>query len=564
MLWPQSILNQKIRKVISQLKFLKNEYAKNNILIKFITFMGVCTSHSQKQRKIKEEEKNDTIQQNKNSNNETLKGNLENAYKLSKSPSSQFSHQGIQKQKIDMSMILDIARRKRGSVQTEKKSQYSQEKSEYSNKNRSNKKTFKVNIALKQVPLQQCYEILSQNGNNIQLSHLITKKLRVGILYENNPQSKELIQQILELQLFHPRLQNIIEILEFDNQILIVKEHFEHKDLRTSHIENQTEILKQIIEAIEYLHQKNIIHGYLNIESFQKCATIDKIKLIDIEKVLSKPKHREEEIQYFSPEACNKGNIYTKQRDCWAIGIIGLELFAKQHLFHGNSFELIQQDILTNNQIIIQTILHKIENVQLSELLQLLLNSQQKSRISLQKASAHICFQSKQLISKKRLSQIIKKVFELKKKSCIYQCLALFILRNINIEFNEDRESQLFYEMDISNDGKVCKIELMEFMKKNKYTEEEIVNCFIEIEKCNDGICFDYNEYITSLFETSTFLNEDQLQEAFSQLTYSNQGITLGKMISLFPHREDELKLDFNQFYDKIITYPTFKQIMCN
>lgn len=37
--------------------------------------------------------------------------------------------------------------------------------------------------------------------------------------------------------------------------------------------------------------------------------------------------------------------------------------------------------------------------------------------------------------------------------------------------------------MDISNDGKVSKNELMEFMKKNKFTEEEIINCFIEIEK---------------------------------------------------------------------------------
>ncbi|CAD8124353.1 unnamed protein product [Paramecium sonneborni] len=526
--------------------------------------MGVCTSHSQKQRKIKEEEKNDTIQQNKNSNNETLKANFDNANKLSKSPSSQFSHQTNQKQKIDMGMILKIGRRKRGSVQTEKKSQYSQEKSEYSNKIRQNKKTFKVNIALKQVPLQQCYEILSYRENNCYLRHLITKKLRIGTLYENNSQSKELVQQILELQLFHPRLQNIIEILEFDNQILIVKEHFEHIDLIQSQSDNQTEILKQIIEAIEYLHQKNIIHGYLNIRSFQKCASIDKIKLIDLEKVLLKPKHKVDEIQYFSPEACNKGNIYTKQRDCWAIGIIGLELFTKQHLFHGDSIEQIQEDICSNNEIIIKTIMHQIENVQFSELLQLLLNPQQKSRISLQKASAHICFQSKQVISKKRLSQIIKKVFELKKKTYVYQCLALFIIKNINIEFNEDRENQLFYEMDTSNDGKVSKNELMEFMKKNKYTEEEIVNLFIEIEKSNDGICFDYNEYITSLFETSTCLNEDQLQEAFSQLTYSNQGITLGKMISLFPHRENQLKLEFNQFQDKIITFPTLKQIMCN
>ncbi|CAD8108562.1 unnamed protein product [Paramecium primaurelia] len=524
--------------------------------------MGVCTSHSQKQRKIKEEEKNDTIQQNKNSNNDTIKANIENVYKHSKSPSSQLSQQGNQKQKIDMGMILDVGRRKRGSVQTEKKSQYSQEKSEYSNQNKSNKKTFKVNIALKQVPLQQCYEILNYNEQNLQLRHLITKKLRIGTLYENNQQSKELVKQILELQLFHPRLQNIIEILEFDNQILIVKEHFENKELIASQIENQTEILKQIIEIIEYLHQKNIIHGYLNISSFRICSQTEKIKLIDIEKILSKPKHTEEEIQYFSPEACNKGNIYTKQRDCWAIGIIGLELFTNQHLFHGDNIESIQQDIISNHEIIIQTVINQISNIQYSELLKLLLSSKQKNRLSLQSASQHICFQSKQVISKKRINQLIKKVFQLKKKSCIYQCLALFIIKNINIDFNEDRENQLFYEMDASNDGKVSKTELMEFMKKNKFTEDEIISQFLEIEKQNDGICFDYNEYITSLFETSTCLIEDQLQDAFSQLSYSNQGITLGKMISLFPHRENQLKVEFNEFQDKIITYPIFKQIM--
>lgn len=46
--------------------------------------------------------------------------------------------------------------------------------------------------------------------------------------------------------------------------------------------------------------------------SFRICTKTEKIKLIDIEKILSKPKHTEDEIQYFSPEACNKGNIYTK------------------------------------------------------------------------------------------------------------------------------------------------------------------------------------------------------------------------------------------------------------
>ncbi|CAD8206261.1 unnamed protein product [Paramecium octaurelia] len=526
--------------------------------------MGVCTSHSQKQRKIKEEEKNNTIQQNKNSNNESLRANIENAHKNSKSPSSQLSQQGNQKQKIDMGAILEVGRRKRGSVQTDKKSQYSQEKSEYSNKNKSNKKTFKVNISLKQVPLQLCYEIMKFNEhNNVLIRHLITKKLRIGTLYESNAQSKELVQQILQLQLFHPRLQNIIEILEFENQILIVKEHFENKELISIQIENQSEILKQIIEIIEYLHQKNIVHGYLNIKSFQICAQTDKIKLIDIEKILSKPQHQEEETQYFSPEACNQGNVYTKQRDCWAIGIIGLELFAGQHLFHGDSIESIQKDILSNHEIIIKTVINQMKDLQYSELLRLLLNSQQKNRISLQVASTHICFQSQQVISKKRITQLLKKVFQLKKKSCIYQCLALFIIKNININFNEDRENCLFYEMDASNDGKVSKNELMEFMKKNKFTEDEIICQFIEIEKQNNGICFDYNEYITSLFETSTCLIEDQLQDAFSQLTYSNQGITLGKMISLFPHRENQLKVEFNEFQDKIITYPIFKQIMC-
>lgn len=48
------------------------------------------------------------------------------------------------------------------------------------------------------------------------------------------------------------------------------------------------------------------------MRSFQICGQTEKIKLIDIEKILSKPKHTEEEIQYFSPEACNKGNVYTK------------------------------------------------------------------------------------------------------------------------------------------------------------------------------------------------------------------------------------------------------------
>jgi calcium-dependent protein kinase len=149
----------------------------------------------------------------------------------------------------------------------------------------------------------------------------------------------------------HPNIMNVNELLEDDQNYYIVSELLEGGELFDRILEVQkfdeyssAHILKQVLLAINYMHQKNITHRDLKPENilleYKDKDKLD-IKISDfgfscfydpksgLDLVLGSP-------LYMAPEII-RGHVYTEKVDIWAIGVISYMLLSGRNPYPGKT-----------------------------------------------------------------------------------------------------------------------------------------------------------------------------------------------------------------------------------
>lgn len=126
---------------------------------------------------------------------------------------------------------------------------------------------------------------------------------------------------------------NFVDFVKNDNYFYFIYEYFEGENLaeyisNNNYSENDIKIIiKQICEAIKFLHNLNIIHGDLKLDNII-INKYNKIKVIDFD--LSTVCNIEDgiisdnvfgTIQYIAPESYDLC-VYSKKSDIWSLGII--------------------------------------------------------------------------------------------------------------------------------------------------------------------------------------------------------------------------------------------------
>lgn len=173
----------------------------------------------------------------------------------------------------------------------------------------------------------------------------IIKKKNISSQVEEELMANEL--NLLK-DLSHPNIMEVTEILHDKNHWYIAMEVLEGGELfdRISEKDTYTEadvvnIIKQVLEACNYMHQKNVVHRDLKPQNVMMKAkdSFDNIKITDLGFACTyDPKQglnlRLGTPYYMAPELFKKQK-YNSKVDIWSIGVIAFQLMTGDLPFIG-------------------------------------------------------------------------------------------------------------------------------------------------------------------------------------------------------------------------------------
>jgi calcium-dependent protein kinase len=224
-------------------------------------------------------------------------------------------------------------------------------------------------------------QIIRPVGRKFNLNYKIMSKLGVGSYGEVSlcediqmPDMKKVVKIVskseehphnltensvdLLLSLDHPNIVKIHEIIEDENHLYIVQDYCEGGDLFSFIVKNKILsenlvklILKQILDGLNYLHQKGIIHRNVKPENilisgkdFTELSDIQ-IKLSDygFSEMLTKRKQAGGKVAgppfYTSPEVIE--GKYNHKCDIWSVGVIAYTMLCGSPPYDGNEYEVL-------------------------------------------------------------------------------------------------------------------------------------------------------------------------------------------------------------------------------
>ncbi|CAD8192136.1 unnamed protein product [Paramecium octaurelia] len=440
--------------------------------------------------------------------------------------------------------------------------------------------TLKTWISIKHTQFSKYYTMLNkdqfnyrlkQNDQIVVVQHNLSGRIMVAEMIRKTEQGDQLIESIIQTQLNHPNLIRIFEIFQDSNNYQIIHD-FCNGAILSQNLHNSVYtqqqaalILKQIIEVVKHLHQKEVNHGGLTLASFQRCnqSNSNYIKLVDFKPIYLKSYISEKQIyQYMPPEAIKFPEIYTRERDVWSIGILLFQMLSGQFPFKGNNkeevFEEIRKYSLQEN---LETKCLPAESV---NFIKGFLQINPSKRIKLTEAlNDHWLkhFIENQHEEQKQIVQQLENNHALNFLQC---CFLQFMIST----FSADQEQffyQLFGQFDVNHDGRISKQDLtiayIKHFSSPQEVKEHVDKVFKGIDINKNGE-IDFQEFLIGVINKETLITEDNLKEAFKVLSDVEGFISLSKMCSLYHNKKQQLKQQFSAYENNQINFKQFQQLM--
>ena len=413
---------------------------------------------------------------------------------------------------------------------------------------------------------------------------------------------REILNEIEILKkLDHPKILKVIDFYSTLKKYYIITEYCPEGELFNEIIkigkfdEGQSAfIINQILKAIVYCHKMNIIHRDIKPENImitnrEKNGCLQ-VKLIDFgtAKIFEKG-HQENKYvgssYYMAPEIIKRN--YDEKCDLWSIGVILYILLTGRPPFDGNDDEEILENVKKG-------VYDKwaypfpLLSAHAKDLINKLLQYDPKKRLNAEQALDHPWFKTAEFKKKDKVNtippelarELIHNMTKYRSDNILKCAVIAYLVHHITNTEECFEASKLFIKIDLNNDGKIEKHELVQGFQKywgisESEAKEKVDLIFSNIDTDFNGF-IEYEEFVRAAVNSSIFMSQNYLKFAFNYFDRDASGdITFEEIKKRFiqnskntnPKVDEELKeifdsIDINK--DGSISFVEFCKMMKN
>ena len=409
-----------------------------------------------------------------------------------------------------------------------------------------NKENF---VGKKQGLLTDYYEVIRKLGKGsygkvYEVKNITTGEIRAcKQLSKSNLSNLKKFEKEIELLIKtdHPNIIKLYEVFEDDRFIYLIMEkcnggelfdriiiHIQSNKMYTE--KDAAKIFQQLISAIVYCHDNGIVHRDLKPENLLYINEGDEInnpiKVIDFGlsrnfDPKSKMNTKVGTAYYVAPEVL-EGN-YTEKCDVWSAGVILYILLSGEPPFNGANDREIYKAI---SKMIYQFPYNKWKKISKNaiDLIEKCLVPEDK-RISAKEVLEHPWF--KKIDNEENADiQIDLPSFKDYVNSCKLKKMTLTYIASRLNENDVSNLREIFTSFDKNKDGHISLEELKNGLEKlngKEIDNQEIEKIFLSLDTDKNGQ-IGYTEFLASIINERTYLNEERLYEAFVNLDKNGSG----------------------------------------
>ncbi|OMJ73196.1 hypothetical protein SteCoe_28171 [Stentor coeruleus] len=357
----------------------------------------------------------------------------------------------------------------------------------------------------------------------------------------NNKDNLNLVKEFNTLKkLDHPNIVKVFECYEDSTYMHTVLEHLPGGQLidyliKSNMLSEQiaARIMKQILSALSYCHEKKIIHTDIRSEHilFDSKSENSIPKLISFGKSIIKVpvisnNGKLSRLLYTAPEILN-GEPYTAQSDIWSCGVLLYILLSGKPPFAGKTQEILKQRVKTGDFSLKGQEWAKISSPAIELLNQMLVynpSSRISAKAAMQSPWIKACLSGPSLSPNDTLA--LKNLSSFRTKQKLQQIVLVYIANNALSKERLSEMTQTFQKLDKDGDGKISKEELIEaylqFMSQERAVKE--VEAIMKTIDTNNSGFIDYTEFAAACLKREDIEDLDNLDIAFKAFDTDGSG----------------------------------------